>query len=102
MCQTLCMVIRKERAAHQSFGRGSDNYRQPASYVVLNDAGIKVGIILGSSAGFMEKSQWQVCWVSPAGIPRTVKYADSFTQAKAWAEQWDGQAPEQWRTGGGQ
>jgi hypothetical protein len=91
------MTVRKNRAATQSFGRGSDNYRTPAGYAVLDATGATVGIILGSRAGYMQKSRWEVCWLSPTGMPRTVHQADSFAAAKAWAQTWDGQAPIQWR-----
>lgn len=84
------MDIVKLTAASTSYGRGPDNYRSPATYAVLDAAGARVGLILGTRAGYMQKSRWEVCWVSPAGVPRTVHYADSFRAAKTWAEQWDG------------
>jgi hypothetical protein len=91
------MTVKKIRAASQSFGRGSDNYRTPAGYAVLDATGTEVGIILGSRVGFMQRSTWAVYWLSPTGMPRTVHTADSFAAAKTWAQTWDGQAPTQWR-----
>jgi len=87
----------KEAAASRAYGRGSDNYRSPARYAVVRD-GKRIGIILGTDAGFMEKSRWSVEWLQPStGLPRTVFEGDSFAIAKAWAESWDGQGPVRWR-----
>ena len=94
------MTITKERAATVAYGRGRDSYRTPARYAVLDAAGTKVGIILGSATGYMESTKWEVCWVSPTtGMPRVVYYAKSYRDAKAWAMAWDGRTnvrPE-WR-----
>ena len=89
-------AVRKDASASRSYGIGC-NFHQPARYVVVNAAGAMIGVIQGTRAGFREKSQWTVEWMSPTGIPRTVHFADSFADAKAWAIAWDGQAPEQWR-----
>jgi hypothetical protein len=95
------MRVTKEHPASQAYGRGSDNYRAPAAYAVLNAKGAKVGIILGTHARHFEKTHWTVYWLSPEAIPRTVYNAKSFADAKGFAERWDGQAPEPWRVTGG-
>jgi hypothetical protein len=85
------MVIKKSASASRSYGRGGDNYRSPALYAVLDDSGARIGMIMGSNAGYMERSQWEVLWLNPTtGMPRVVRYAKSFKEAKAWAEAWDG------------
>ncbi len=80
-----------------AYGRGVDNYRQPAQYAVHDSSGKQIGLIMGKRVGYMEPGSWSVNWMSPEGIPREVHHASTFAKAKAWAEQWDGQAPEQWR-----
>jgi hypothetical protein len=91
------MTVVKDKPASQSYGRGSDNYRERASYAVLDAAGRKVGIILGTAAGYMQSSTWTVSWLTVRGIPVGLHYADTFADAKTWAQAWDGQAPERWR-----
>lgn len=97
----MAMRVVKVLAAGQAYGRGGDNYRMPAKYAVRNERGATVGIILGARVGFMQRGSWDLCWLSPEGVPRHVRGFAGFKEAKAWAETWDGQAPERWRVGGG-
>lgn len=92
-------TVTKRRAAARGYGRGSDNNYTPAQYSVLDENGKEVAVIMGTSVRFMEKSTWTVNWLSEAGMPRTLRYEESFKAAKLWAEtKWDGLAPTYWRT----
>jgi len=83
-------TVIKTRKASTSYGRGIDNYRSPATYAVVNADGQRVGLILGTDAGYMARSTWTVNFLGLNGIPRTIHYSDSFKAAKAWAQEWDG------------
>jgi len=83
-------TVIKTRKASTSYGRGSDNYRLPAKYDVVNADGQRVAIILGTAAGHRERSTWTVNFLSPGGYPRLIHYSSSFTAAKEWAQEWDG------------
>jgi hypothetical protein len=81
--------IRKETAASQSFGRGSDNYRSAAKYGVWRD-GKKIGMLMADDVRYMQKRQWEVLRFDEAGVIRPYRRFDSFNLAKAFASTWDG------------
>ena len=83
-------TVIKTHPASTSYGRGSDNSHQPATYAVVNAEGKRIGIIKGTRAGYMERSSWTVNFDAGNGVPILIRYADSFKAAKAWAQKWDG------------